>query len=964
VNAHNTRKLNTPWYFFLVVGFTLLLTLLVLPLYGYKVHQKLDYTDFEVYYRAAQRVKALQWDDVYTLKDGASPFRYAPVFLPLFRPFAELPLQTAKLLWFFLQYVWFGLAFFCIFLSLRACQNRHQKNRAIGITCFSILFVLRFCLDTFTIGQVSSLMLLGFSFGLYSWVLRRPRLSALGLVFPTVFKIGPGFLYGCFIAGRPLERKRAFKTALIAVVLWTALSTLWLGSWALTKTLWANWVNIVRSDSQYYDASHYGSQSLKSFLLRGVNSGWFNSQLADQIYFVSLIAVCAGILLFWALRRPKSRQGRGLFFSLGLFAYLWLMPETFKYSLTALAIPVAFLIQVMTPACWFGWFSLGFGVMTLSLAGKDIVGDTFFFQSQHNSIPLAATVLLAISVFREAWKNSVPSSYARALFKIINPSDRILEPWKTLPELNRTLEASLLIPLPLQSGSPLTPSFARKIILESQFVLQQCTLGPGQTGFEILVIPYGNRLSDFHPVLQEIRQLQTEVQTLQILAHPGFDGRGAVLRTGFLASRGKKILFSQIEQPCNPQFFKESLPLLDHDFDLVRANRRFSQSRFNIPVKHLSLVYQRHRLGLAFNRLVRTLLPIQTNDTHSGTIALTWQLASQIFSTHTSPDFLFDLEVCLISRAQGYREKDLPVSLSLAGEKSFQRMGLETVSIIQGLPTLAWRYKKGFYHRMVDPKAITADDWGISPGVNDGILKLAQQGVIRRVSIMANCKFMHYRLNELLAVKTVDLGIHFNLTYGRSAQTEPDLSLPLLVNTGRFRGTLIPSPGAFLKKWVNPKENRKAMEAHVREELSQQLAILKAAGIPIRYLDGHHHIHLVPGLMDVIADLVQAAGIKQVRLPYDPSLWLTKKIPLLLMSIRARSRLKHYRFEFRPCIYPRVNDFSDPKQLRYRLIQNPEAEVIVHPAEKDDIGTLEIPDSYTAGRVTEFRALQMLGFKP
>jgi hypothetical protein len=42
--------------------------------------------------------------------------------------------------------------------------------------------------------------------------------------------------------------------------------------------------------------------------------------------------------------------------------------------------------------------------------------------------------------------------------------------------------------------------------------------------------------------------------------------------------------------------------------------------------------------------------------------------------------------------------------------------------------------------------------------------------------------------------------------------------------------------------------------------------------------------------------------------------------------------------------------------------QNPDAEIIVHPASHNDITTLEFPDSYTEHRVDEFLALRMLAF--
>ena len=70
----------------LTIGMSFLLALITLPLYALKVAEKTDYTDFSVYYRAALRMKLGNWNQIYSLQDGASPFRYSPIFLPFFGP--------------------------------------------------------------------------------------------------------------------------------------------------------------------------------------------------------------------------------------------------------------------------------------------------------------------------------------------------------------------------------------------------------------------------------------------------------------------------------------------------------------------------------------------------------------------------------------------------------------------------------------------------------------------------------------------------------------------------------------------------------------------------------------------------------------------------------------------------------------------------------------------------------------
>ena len=139
----------------LTIGLTALLVLIALPLYAFKVGHKTDYTDFEVYYRAAMRSKQGLWDQVYNLHDGASPFRYAPPLLILFRPFAEFTYTQAKQAWYYLQFIWFTLGFYFIYRSVRLTRVGRIKG-SLWITCAAVLFTLRFCLDCFTIGQVSS----------------------------------------------------------------------------------------------------------------------------------------------------------------------------------------------------------------------------------------------------------------------------------------------------------------------------------------------------------------------------------------------------------------------------------------------------------------------------------------------------------------------------------------------------------------------------------------------------------------------------------------------------------------------------------------------------------------------------------------------------------------------------------------------------------------------------------------
>jgi predicted glycoside hydrolase/deacetylase ChbG (UPF0249 family) len=912
---------------------------IILPLYAYKVWLKTDYTDFEVYYRSAVRAAQGNWEEVYSLKDGASPFRYAPPTIPFFRPFAELSLSSAKLVWYFLQYLWFGLGFYFIHRSLQRISR--PRSSAAFPTAFALLFIVRFCLDCFTIGQVSSLLFLSFCASFYYWVTWQSGRASTALLIPTLVKIGPGFLYPLFLHGRPKAKLRAVLAPLFTLIATLVLTTLWIGPWDRVKMLWSRWSLMVTEDSQYYDASHYGSQSIKSALLRMVNWHWLSPAVAMNLYATLGVLICGSVLLFWLFRFPRRTMGRAAAFALGIFPYLWVMPETFKYSLTVLAIPVALLVseQVQTPPerkCRFTLFALIFGTLTLSLAGKDLIGSFLFFGSQKASLPLLATIFLGIATALLAYRHSRPSWLAREVQSLVR-SKHVL-PWEQEPQ-DATLDFSLLAPIPMQSATSINAEAIVQFIKEAQALFDRIS-----QNYEILIQPYGDRLSEQNPAWAELRKLEAQSPRIKLLnlKNPAehFPTRNAALRESFALSRGKVILTAQLEQPCDPVFYQKALQEIAAGCSLVRGNRRHPESRFRIPVRLLPIVYQRHRLGLRFNKLVRALLPIETTDTHSGTLAMIRPFALQAFTLQSSLGFLFDLELAIIAKTHSHREKDLPVTLILAEEKSMRRISFEALSILWGLPKLAKRYRAGFYSPLSLTQAFTADDWGLTPEVNLGILDLVRTGVIKRISIMARSAHITLGLNELLQViqtrPDVELGLHFDLTYG------------------------ICSPGKVLLQWMSPFSDKEALRSHARSEFQAQISKLKSLQIPIHYIDGHHHIHLSPGLIDAISDLIQAEGITCIRCPYDPSLWLTPKAVLNLLSLWASRRLKALGFRSLPCFYPQNSHFLDPGKFRAALIKNPESEIIVHPARRNDLTELSIPDPYTEGRVLEYRVLRML----
>jgi predicted glycoside hydrolase/deacetylase ChbG (UPF0249 family) len=155
---------------------------------------------------------------------------------------------------------------------------------------------------------------------------------------------------------------------------------------------------------------------------------------------------------------------------------------------------------------------------------------------------------------------------------------------------------------------------------------------------------------------------------------------------------------------------------------------------------------------------------------------------------------------------------------------------------------------------------VNADDFGISEAVNRGIVEAHDRGIVTSTSIMATGpKFEHAvelaRLRPSLAV-----GVHLVLTEHR----------PLI--GAASAASLVRPDGAFephLKQLLTKRMRGRVSLAEVRRELDEQIRRVRAAGIAINHLDGHQHVHVLPGVAQVVAELAAAHGISAVRYPAE-----------------------------------------------------------------------------------------------
>lgn len=144
---------------------------------------------------------------------------------------------------------------------------------------------------------------------------------------------------------------------------------------------------------------------------------------------------------------------------------------------------------------------------------------------------------------------------------------------------------------------------------------------------------------------------------------------------------------------------------------------------------------------------------------------------------------------------------------------------------------------------------LCADDLGLSPAVNDGIIEAAAMRRIDAASAMVNLPSWPLAAQSWQkCAPAASLGLHLNLTIG------PPLSALRNV-TGQDE---LPPLGFWLRNIVASKSLVSALQS----EIEAQLAAFEAAtGHAPAHIDGHQHVQVLPPVAMALVRVLEARGL-------------------------------------------------------------------------------------------------------
>ncbi len=235
--------------------------------------------------------------------------------------------------------------------------------------------------------------------------------------------------------------------------------------------------------------------------------------------------------------------------------------------------------------------------------------------------------------------------------------------------------------------------------------------------------------------------------------------------------------------------------------------------------------------------------------------------------------------------------------------------------------------KSGIFH---------ADDWGMSPAINEGILRLAERGWLRSASCMTTAPFLDHRIDDLrrFAANGVEIYLHLNFTYGH----------PLSSCSERI---FFPHKILLTRSLL-----RLLSRSAVTSEIAAQLERLVQTGLPVAGVNGHHHVHLLPGVSGPLQELMLAKKIERLLVVDDADHPPSRLQTRLFRRVGAR----HSGIQEVPCGYLTAKDLRSSANFFHKL-EHGILPLLVHPALWNDFGESEMVDSLQEQRVADLKTI-------
>jgi hopanoid biosynthesis associated protein HpnK len=189
---------------------------------------------------------------------------------------------------------------------------------------------------------------------------------------------------------------------------------------------------------------------------------------------------------------------------------------------------------------------------------------------------------------------------------------------------------------------------------------------------------------------------------------------------------------------------------------------------------------------------------------------------------------------------------------------------------------------------------LNADDFGLTRGVNEGIIRAHRDGILTSATLMATGAAFDDAVERARANPRLGVGCHLVLT-GGFAVARPEVIPSLAEPDGRLPRTI----GSLVRRLSLGLVRTRDIETELRAQIEK----IQRAGIVPTHLDTHKHSHVHPRVMSALGRVAREYGITKVRNPLENlrDSWRTSRSEhagaLKSLLLAATVRLVGSRFE-------------------------------------------------------------------
>lgn len=186
---------------------------------------------------------------------------------------------------------------------------------------------------------------------------------------------------------------------------------------------------------------------------------------------------------------------------------------------------------------------------------------------------------------------------------------------------------------------------------------------------------------------------------------------------------------------------------------------------------------------------------------------------------------------------------------------------------------------------------INADDFGLTAGVDRGILEAYENGVVSSTTVMASGQRFHDAVALGERAPRLSVGCHLVFVDGQSILHPSQIPTLMSGSDGRFREKLV--------SFACLAAAGKLKAGEIEAEATAQIQKLQNAGIAVSHLDSHKHTHMFPAVLRGMLRAAQNCGIRAIRNPFEPLVFASLRHWKRQFQLRM---LRRFRSSFRAAL--------------------------------------------------------------